>query len=153
MGRRREVACVHQAQGRADVEDPVIERTAQGLEDLGRVSESARLDEDAVRALFADQAVEADGEQRRGDAAQAPAGDLLDRDLAVVEQGTVDADVAELVDEYGPAFPGRVSAEQVADRRGLSDAEEPGDQVDRDACAQGVSPVAGASVVSGSSLK
>ena len=79
------MARIHQAKGRAYLEHAFIERALEGLQQLRRVPEAAGLDQYAVRAVLANEAVEDRGEGRCRDAAEAAACHLLHDDTAVLE--------------------------------------------------------------------
>ena len=132
MARRRQVTGVHQADRGPQLQYIRVQRAGQGIQHLCGVAEPAGLDQDAVRPVRPDDAIQAGGKRRGGDAAQAAASDFLDDDTGFGQQRPVDPDLAELVDQHGPALTGGVPPEQVADGAGLADAEETGDQVDGD---------------------
>ncbi|MEZ5397963.1 MAG: hypothetical protein R2724_35065 [Bryobacterales bacterium] len=93
------------------------------------MGEAGRLDEQPVGADLAHQAREPQAQRDVRRAADAAAGDLADLEAAAVgEQRAVDADLAELVDQHGPALVGRAVGQGGADGGGLADAEGAADE-------------------------
>ncbi|MNF61416.1 hypothetical protein D3C84_430610 [compost metagenome] len=109
-------------------------RLAQLRQQLQGVAQAGRLDQQTVRPGLAQQPAQADLEGYAVDAAQAATGHLAHGHAVgvAVEQGGVQADQAELVDQHRPAFAGRALGQQVADQAGLAGAQGAGDQMGGD---------------------
>jgi len=99
-----------------------------------RVAQAGGFDQQTVWLCLTQQARQADLERHAVDAAQAAAGDLRQTDTVCFcrQQRGVQADLAELVDQYGPAFVGGLLIEQMADQAGFAGAERAADEMGRD---------------------
>ncbi len=62
-------------------------------------------------------------------AAQAAAGNLLQRGTAIGQQGTVDPNLAKFIDQHRPLFSCGPRCEQMAEQRGFAAAQKTGNQI------------------------
>lgn len=91
--------------------------------------EPGRLDQQPVRFGLLQQHIQAHLHRQAVDAAHAAAGDLFEHRAGVRQQRAVDADLAEFIDQYRPAFVFGLMGQQMADGGGFTAAEEAGNQI------------------------
>ncbi len=91
--------------------------------------EPGRLDQQPVRFGLLQQHIQAHLHRQAVNATHATAGDLFEHRAAVRQQRAVDADLAEFVDQYRPAFLVGLMSQQMADGGGFTAAEKAGNQI------------------------
>src|SRR5471032_942557 len=89
------------------------------------------LDKQPIRLGLTQQAAQAYLERCTIHTTQAAARHFAQSNAVVIlsEQGSVQTDLPELVDQHGPALVGRALGEQVFDQAGLAGAQRPGNHV------------------------
>lgn len=91
------------------------------------MAQARRFDKQPVGLGFAQQTTQSYLERCAIHTAQAAASDFAQGNAVVIlsEQGSVQADLPELVDQHGPALVGRALGEQVLDEAGLAGPKGP----------------------------
>ena len=122
---------IDQGQSGPRIHHRCVAAALQNPQDLVRMPEAGRFDEQAPWPSGEEQ-IERHLHRQAVDAAQAAASHFLDQRAVAVEDGSVDPDLAKLVDKNRPGFGGRFAGQQMQNRGGLADTQEAGDQVDGD---------------------
>ncbi|MNY15432.1 hypothetical protein D3C86_1486430 [compost metagenome] len=106
-------------------------RLAQLLQQLHRMAQPRRLNEQSIRPCLAQQTTETNLKRRAIDATQTAPGHFAQCDTIGVtgQQRGIEADLAELVDQYRPALTRWTLRQQVPDQAGLAGPQWPGDDV------------------------
>ena len=124
-----ELGGVHDGDHWPDVHRALERRIGEHVQHLARLGHTGGLDDHAPGGLLVAQLLERVHERALQRAAEAPGADLDHVDAVSGQDGAVDADVAELVDEDGRLQP-LLIGQDVVEQGGLATAEEARD--DRD---------------------
>ncbi|MNQ83749.1 hypothetical protein D3C85_988500 [compost metagenome] len=107
---------------------------AQLCQQLQGMTEPGRLYQQAVWPGLAQQATQPHLKRRTVDTAQTPTRDFRQGNpvFAGRQQGSIDADLAKLIDQHCPALASRLLRHQVTDQRGFACPQRAGNDMGRD---------------------
>ncbi len=125
----RKLTGIHETECGRDPEMRLPVRLAQGLENLCRMPQSGRLNQQTMRTGTCRDLPQRNLQRQILGTTDTPARDFLDDDIIPCPGHLIDTNLAELVDQDGPALIRRFACQQSLDERGLASAQKSGDNM------------------------